>query len=121
MREHRERLDQQQRGSHHQVLARDVEVQRLQHFQVFQVLLRNDAGGDVRGGKLGALDEMQQQVQRTFVDRQAKARRRADFGLLHRLRRLSTHSSTRSMALITGSITMSIESVYNSSNNIKNP
>ena len=69
----RERLDQQQRRRHHQVLARHVEVQLVEQFEPCQVLLGDYAGGDFVRVELGALEQMQQQVERTLVNREPEA------------------------------------------------
>src|ERR1700733_13487995 len=73
MRQHRERLDQEQRRRHHQVLARDVEVQLIEQFEPRQVLLGDNAGGDFVRVELGALEQMQEQVERALVNREPEA------------------------------------------------
>ena len=74
MRQHRERLDQEQRRRHHQVLAGHVEIQLIEQLEPRQVLLGDDTGGDFVRVELGALEQMQQEVERAFINRQAKTR-----------------------------------------------
>ena len=79
MRQQRERFDQQQRRRHHQVLAGHVEVERVEQFQIGEVLLGNDAGSNIARVEFGPLNKMEQQIKRPFIDRQSKARPRRAF------------------------------------------
>ena len=65
------RLDVRERRRHHEVLARDVEVHQLHHGQVFEVLLRHEADGDLQDVQLVLLAEVQEQIERPFEARQA--------------------------------------------------
>ena len=73
MRQHRERLDQQQRRRHHEVLAGDVEVQLIEQLEPREVLLGDNAGRYFVRVELGALEQMQQQVERALVNREPEA------------------------------------------------
>jgi hypothetical protein len=60
------RLDVNQRGGHHEELPDDVEVQLLHQIQVIEVLLRDERDRNVVDVDLVLLDEVQQQIERTF-------------------------------------------------------
>ena len=64
------RLDVNERRRHHQELPGDVEVELLHHLEVAQVLLGDEHDGDVVDVDFVLLDEVQQQVERSFEVRQ---------------------------------------------------
>src|SRR5512141_64893 len=67
-RQQRLRLDVDEGGGHHQELARDLEVQRLQHVEVGEVLLGDPGDGDVVDVELLLADQVQQDVEGPLED-----------------------------------------------------
>src|SRR5277367_1886803 len=126
MRQHRERLDQEQRRRHHEVLAGNVEVQLVEQFEPRQILLGDNAGGYFVRVELGALEQMQQQVKWALVNREAEA----DAGVGSELGRsrfvFVAHSCTiqeiaPSATFMTGIMATSSQCVYSSSISIRKP
>src|SRR5277367_6547805 len=125
MRQHRERLDQEQRRRHHEVLAGNVEVQLVEQFEPRQILLGDNAGGYFVRVELGALEQMQQEVERALVNREPEA----DAGVSHepgrRVRLVAQSCTIQEIApnaiFITGYIATSSQCVYSSSSSIRKP
>ena len=92
----------------------------IEQFQIGEVLFGDDARGYVVGIELRPLQQVQQKVERAFVDRQLEARGRFNFWPGLRLW-LRAHSSIRASVLMIGLITASTESVYSSTSRIRNP
>jgi hypothetical protein len=59
-------LDVDERRRHHQELAGDVQVELLHQVEIFEVLLGDDRNLDVVDVHLVLLDQMNQQIERTF-------------------------------------------------------
>src|SRR4029077_14817026 len=95
------------------------EIQLIEQLEPRKVLLGDNARGHVVRVELGALEQMQQQVERPLVNGQPKTDRRV--GLDPAWRGAVAHSSTRAIALIIGLITFSTESVYSSTSRIRKP
>ena len=63
-------LDVRERRRHHEVLARDVDVQFLHEHDVLNVLLAQKSDRDVEDVELVLLDQVQQQVERSLKGRE---------------------------------------------------
>jgi hypothetical protein len=59
-------LDLDQRGGHHQELARDVDVDRVELFQEREILVRDRGDRDVDDVDLRAADQEEEKVERTL-------------------------------------------------------
>ena len=64
-------LDVGQRRRHHEVLARDVEVQLLHHRHILQIALGHERDRQVENVQLVLADQVQEQVERPFEGAQA--------------------------------------------------
>src|SRR5512134_522977 len=79
-RQQRLRLHVDQGRGHHKELARDVEIERLQRFEVREVLLRDPRDRDVVDVELVLADQVQQEVERPLEDFQADRDPRSPIG-----------------------------------------
>ena len=59
-------LEEGERRRHHQVLARDLDVERPRELDVLDVLLRDERDRDVEHVELVATHEVQEQIERSF-------------------------------------------------------
>src|SRR5262249_32034118 len=68
------RLDLHERRRHHQILARQVEVQLLEEAKVGEILVCDQRDRNVVNVDLVLLDQVQQEIERPFEDVELKAR-----------------------------------------------
>ncbi len=59
-----------QRGGHQEILAGQIDVQRLRLVHVLEVPVGDEADGDVEDVELVLLDEREQQIERPLEDGQ---------------------------------------------------
>ena len=64
------RLDVRQRGRHHEVFAREVEIHQLHDSEVLEVLFGHEPDGDLEDVELVLLTEVQEQIERSLEGRE---------------------------------------------------